>query len=777
MKMAKRILVGLLALAMLVSAFAFAALADEAATDEPGTENTPETSGIDLTPFEQMLEYFEQPILFDDDFSAYEAGTAYADAVLGKTATNKAGSQTATIVAADGVNHLTFASTATMLNNGDVFLNWDAAEKALDDFALDMVIGGNNLAKIFVSSKALGTSLNVEGTALVNLQFKAGKVVYAVGASSTATLTDESGAEFAVNTTGKYRVVINYSARLGTYSLKVVDIASGAEASASNIAVPVTDLMNVKIGCNKTEIAKAKIDIYSIKAVGGTFLRDTSEQAKIDVTEAAIADMKVAFDADGISFEDKLAIATIAGKIKSYGYEPATEDTIEALGYLVESSVTLYAEKIGECVDNIVDDAPYADRLANVEAYANYVDLLPDEYAEIVDEQTAEIITGYLNDYSDEVAFLEAAKDQSEKFVAALEGVDASSNDYVYLVSYYDSAKDLTPYMGCDGVPAAYEAYNAISKKVAAIRNGVEEFIGYVEILADDSKSFTERYDAYVNTLATRLFREDAKNPGELLENIVGVSTYVDEDGNTALEIDSDYLEVRAFMVEIVTVCDNFITKVKSAEYANYINAKEAFLAEAAEIIDDVVDDYAGVVDAKELYTTVSADILAKKTAAQAYIDAVNALDGLSGDALTAAIANAEELRKTGDILGVDGVSEANKKFVQISSEVILEQMSNNYFISVVEKMADAIAKIRFELIIEAKALAADVSDSFSGVADAKSDLDANIAEHNAIAQAFNSQFAAVNSVATTMVSGAAQNVAFENIVGRVIALIRGLFA
>lgn len=777
MKMAKRILVGLLALAMLVSAFAFAALADEAATDESGAEDVPETPALDLTPFEKVLEYFEQPIIFDDDFTAYTEGDAYADAVLGKTATGKAGSQTATIAAVDGVNYLTLASTKAMLNNGDIFLNWDA-EKALDNFVLDMVVGGSNLVKVFVSSNALGDSLNTEGSVLANIQFKAGKVIYAVGSSSTATLTDENGVDFAVSATGKYRVVINYSAVNGKYSLTVTDLADDSVAAAvTDIEAPVVDLMNVKVGCTKNDISKNNVNIYSIKAVGGTFLRDTSEQAKIDATEAAIVDMKAAFDAEGIIFDDKLAIATIAGKINSYGYAPATDDTVAALKYLVESSVTLYAEKIGECLANIVDGAPYADRVANVEAYASYVDLLPEDYAEIVDADTAAIVTGYLDGYAAEVDFLAMAKEHSEAFVAALADADASLNDYAYLASYYDAAKEYTPYVGYDGVPDAIAIYNTISKKVNAIRDGVAEFVGYVEILADDTKSFVERYDAYIETLECRLFKDDPKNPDVLIETIAGVSTYSDEDGRTALEIDAEYLEIRAFMVEIVETCDQFINKVKSAEYANYINAKEAFLAEAAEIIDTVVDDYAGVPEAKALYESVSADILAKKAAAQAYIDAVNALDGLTGDELSAAIATAEELRKTGDILGVDGVSDANKKFVQISSEVVLTEMSNNYFISVVEKMADAIARIRFELILEAKALVADTSDDFSGVSDAKAGLDANIAEHNAIAQAFNSQFASVNSVATTVVSGAAHKVEFEDVIGRVVSLIKDLFA
>lgn len=738
MKMAKRILVGLLALAMLISCFAFAAIADSSQTDE---------EQFSLAKYEQVLEYFTEPVLIDENFSGLDVEYKYENVV------NSTISGYSSIVQSDeNEKYLLVKSTAKGLRAKPMYFNFDA-DTVLDNFVAETVVSGaKNALTIGVSGSEQSADTGMKAEPLVTMSF--GSVVKFVtnseGSIATVALTAADGSEFAIESNGIYKIQLVYRGDLGTYSVTVTDVNDATKtASACDIEIPtkITEpakIKNVQIGFAKSDITQNEFKVYSIKTLGGTAMRDdANKNADLD---NAITELSKLINDASLDFENKLDIVTIAGKIKTDGkYVSEKEEINKLLDTLVNSGITLYSDKVDSYLSALTDTDPYQQRLQASEDHKQYVDLIPDNYAEVLDNAMAEQVADVINRYNAEVTFLENAKTDSEQLISKLADVDTNSTDYAYLYEFYCEVKDLNPYAGYEGIDEAKAAYDYIVAQIKRIQDAVDAFLADVNVLIDETKDFTERYNAYLSSLETRLFKEDPKDASKLVESIVGVTTYTDANGKTAEAIDNEYLESRKFMINIINDCDTFISSVASADYAGYINAKEAMLDIAKSKMETITDEYAGITEAKELYNTIREYVNSTKAAALAYVNAVNALDGLSGDALTAAIAKAMELRESGDVLGVKGVAEANIKLTEISSASIIAEMAKDYFISLVEKACDensATADL-FDLINQAVEARAEASDTYSDVAAAKTELNGAITDYNALVKAFNDQFKA----------------------------------
>lgn len=736
MKMAKRILVGLLALAMLISCFAFAAIADSSQADE---------EQFSLAKYEQVLEYFTEPVLIDEDFSGFEVENSY-DGVVNSTVSDCS----SVVKSDDNGKYILVKSTLTGFKAKPMYFNFDA-DTVLDNFVVETVVSGaKNSLSIGVSESEQSGNVNMKAVSLVTMTFGT-KFTYTTNVDGGVTgvaLTAADGSDFAIESNGIYKIQLVYRGDLGTYSVTVTDVNDDTKtASASDIEIPtnVTEpakIKNVQIGFAKKEIANSEFKVYSIKVLGGTAMRD--EANKSADLDNAITELGKLINDASLSFDNKLDIVTIAGKIKTDGKYVSEKEEINALlNTLVNSGITLYSDKIDSYLSALTDSDPYSQRLQASADHKQFVNLIPDNYAEVLDSAKAEQVADVIKRYNAEVTFLENAKTDSEQLIAELADADTNSTDYAYLYGLYTKVKDLDPYAGYEGIDAAMTAYDYIVAQVNRIQDAVEKFLADVNVLADEEKDFTERYKAYLSSLETRLFKEDPKDASKLVESVVGVSSYTAEDGKTAEAIDKEYLESRKFMIEIINDCDTFISSVASANYAGYINAKEAMLYIAQSKMNNIHDEYAGIIEAKALYDTIRAYVNSTKAAAHAYINAVNALDDLSGDELAAAIANAMQLRESGNVLGVDGVAEANIKLTEISSASIIAEMAKDYFISLVEKACDensATADL-FSLIRQAVEAKAEASDAYSDVAAAKTELDNAITDYNALVNAFNDQF------------------------------------
>ena len=183
MKMSKRIFIALLIVSVIVSAFAFSAFA----------------AGNDDLDYGYLLEYYEEPILFDYDFSK--------DDVTYSLFTNEDDKSriTSTVVedaTAPGGKYLSVKVPASqgfwedVLVKNNVYFNWNA-EEAIDDFVLDMTVSGQRgdgeekqLPKIIVSvadepctDSDAAASI---GTTLAALDFRSGCFAYNKKTTNTA---------------------------------------------------------------------------------------------------------------------------------------------------------------------------------------------------------------------------------------------------------------------------------------------------------------------------------------------------------------------------------------------------------------------------------------------------------------------------------------------------------------------------------------------------------------------------------------------------------------
>ena len=242
-----------------------------------------------------------------------------------------------------------------------------------------------------------------------------------------------------------------------------------------------------------------------------------------------------------------------------------------------------------------------------------------------------------------------------------------------------------------------------------------------------------------------------------------------------ALVIYNNYYDTMNTAIEMA---ENFIKYVEQADYAIYVPMKLDNLAEAEKYMGCLTSDpYVGVTEAKELYDRVKVEVDQKVRAAEAYIAAVNALDSLTGDALTRAIQTALQLQVAGNVLGVDGVAEANIKLDKLVSAIELAPKHREYFLTLVNSIDTTSSKeALFELLKEAKSAEVDalaVAGGDSDVIAASQKLAAAIASYNAQVTAVNNVFAQANEVAAKTV-GIGKNV--TPVADRVIALIKKFF-
>jgi len=247
-----------------------------------------------------------------------------------------------------------------------------------------------------------------------------------------------------------------------------------------------------------------------------------------------------------------------------------------------------------------------------------------------------------------------------------------------------------------------------------------------------------------------------------------------------------------------INACDHFILSVSRANYSQYLSAKKSYLdaasrGEAAEgeeapadnaqlnVIKEKYLEYPGITDAIALYESLVESVSADEAAALAYVAAVNdlvaKLDTLTKEQIRTALANAENLQKTGNVIGVDGVTEANIALNNIKSDFELTEGYVNQFANVVKNIGNATSKSdifylaneAFDVIVNA--------EKYEGVnADDKAKLDAAINDYNAKVRALNESFAAANEVACGVVSASSGATADDTAIGNVIALIKKFF-
>ncbi|MBQ9084482.1 MAG: hypothetical protein IJY24_02385, partial [Clostridia bacterium] len=366
-----------------------------------------------------------------------------------------------------------------------------------------------------------------------------------------------------------------------------------------------------------------------------------------------------------------------------------------------------------------------------------------------------------LDAFNTEKTTLDNIKINSDGFIKALEGADATSTDYGYLRPIYDEAVKYYPgaYDGYTGVPEAKKAYAAIADVVEILIQNAEGFITSVNEASAEA-DFATRYAAYVTAKAKYVDNETYPGITEALATFAIINEEMVAKEAKALE---------------------FIAYTENANCALYIPAQEAYIA-LAKAMEDVEPAFPGVAEAKDVIAAIETDIANKRAAAAAYIAAVEALEGKTGDALDAAIAEAKTLQAAGNILGIEGVEQANIALSNAESAITNANGFATKFNSLVTGLGAHIVNGKITnsaetraVILEALEIGAKADDTIAGVSNNRDILNKAITDYNAALKAANDAFAGVCNTAAGVGLSATAKTDIAALVGKVIAFIKEL--
>ena len=443
-----------------------------------------------------------------------------------------------------------------------------------------------------------------------------------------------------------------------------------------------------------------------------------------------------------------------------FGYIPADNTLAEKFNELLAASINFYADELERFAENFGLANDYRSREAYIAQYADYFELLPEDLSPVGAEKVARI-NEIIAIFNQEKATLDTYKTNSDGFIAALADANSDSVDYIYLKPIYDEAFKYYDniYSGYPGVPDAIKVYIKIANVVEPLDENAEIFITNAGIAAD-SGEFADRYSAYTKAKAAKVDNETYPGITEALAN---------------------FATVQAEMVGVETIANEFLRYSQSALDALYIPAQEAYIA-LAKSVENLELQFPGVSEAKEALLDLENDIAEKKLAAQAYIDAVEALEGKTGVALEEAIAAAKALQATGSILGIEGIEKANIALSSAESAITNSVGYAAKFNSLVTQIGGCIvdgkitstAKTR-EILLSALSIAAKTDDTLVGVSNNKDILNKAIGDYNAAVNATNAAFAEVCGTAAGVTLSATRDNSVVAFVGKVIAFIKEL--
>jgi len=755
MKMTKRIFIALLIVSVMVSAFAFTATA---------------SSGSALD-YSYLLEYYEEPTLFYYDFTGED--TDYSSSLL----VNRSSTLTSSVVAdetAPGGKYLSLEIAAATnkfntYSDNHVYFNW-TSENGIDDFMINMTVSGvkgsgkeQNLPKIIVAvsdqeytDPSVGSSV---GTTIAAIDYRNGYFSYLkknVSAEGVVSAT-ETNTSFAITEGTWYDIEIVYNHEQRVATIKVTDANNARNTyTVTDAYVPYEAVKNVRIGAHGTDNGVARGSIMkfaNIYALGGHRKRNPADmQADIESTLLKMHDV---LSSDDVDLEDKIATCGVANKLVEYGFTTTDAEVQRVLDALGVGVIGLYNDKIETCVRTYESLPTFAEKKALVDDAMGCVEMLEDMDLTDVDASLVATVNENIAAIKAVDEIIKAVEADSKSFIEAVElAMNVDLTDYNAINSYLEAIHVYNPDSTYEGIEDAYAFYLKLTATAESIKSSADAFIAAVEVADDSTLDINTRADAY--RLIADIYYDNETYPG-ITE---AIATYTDS--------------VVPYLSVEIERGDSFIKYVNKADYAIYVSAKQDNLDIAATYMDICHPEYRGVAEAKLLYAEVQTQVNNLINSANAYIDAVKALESLSGDALSSAIKIAQGLQEAGNVLGVPGVTEANIVLDQIVASIELRTGYSNYFIRVVDSIDTASStEALYAILKEAKELEANADKSFAGVSEASVKFEKAIADYNKLVNEANAEFTKASDVAAnTCGIGTSAN----TVADRVIALIKKFF-
>lgn len=599
-----------------------------------------------------------------------------------------------------------------------------------------------------------------------------------------------------------YQIDLIFNFETHLYDLRIKSDA-GEEKVIEDLPLgdELTDVKGVTLSIDDGHRNGTVTKLDNLNIYEGTFIRNPAD--KDAKTASAVLNIKSLLEDSATATDLKIRCADVLKAIVDSGYVAAGTDAEAVQAFLNKAKATeitkIYVEAFSTFANEIASVEGYYNRKDHVAKMVRFDEMFDasnesgwSEYEGYVDSYTA-LVKAAKAAYAAECDAIERTKSDSDAFVEMIAQYDPSNKNYNYIISQYEALslfaeRDVTyryakehgesekthPY---PTVQVAEDQFKLLVEKAGAINNillqfriYVNEMRGYDFVVVDKNGTtdFGGLYTSYTN--AASYYNNGVFHTGLDNSTVSGLETDIDE-----------YLEMEEYILARVEETEKFLYYVSLAKSSvNYLSILEN-LNEAQDYIDDnyetltVEIEYAGVTDAISDYNSLREKLAANVSDSTVYIAAVAEID-LKADynTLKAKALAAEKLQAKGAVMGIEGIKEANIKLSEALSIVAAKEGHSATLISAVSSLKEEtnLAKRR-ELILTAKAHVADAEDQISGVSAAKTDLTAAIAEYDADVKAANDAFAGVTKNVCTLSSAAAPN----DIVYKVIEIIKNLFA
>ena len=797
MKIAKKVLIGLLAVAVLVSGLLVMSFAED-------NENTGSGSTVIIPDYADVLKYYDP--LFSTLYASedYESGSYEHEVFVSRgSASNfetgiksNAGDEYLQIKLGHILDPDSAVDVAYRVNLGETI---DTAIFSADIAAShDVVKGkicpqcGNTEIKLSVAlcSSCGATLETVEsdapvlslfisqteqiGAALITFDYNNGRVSYTHGDAyfTVDGLTASENQWYSVSVKfdkTKYSFVITTVVNGETKTYAVEEIASPIN-TFSSVAVGVEAKSDSRCGIIKLD------DIFVQRGID-------NRTVGIDVaakTAEGLATIRDLILNAGVAYDVKMGAIAVYDELTSvYGDKIVHSEAVDNL--LVELEDTLL-KFFGDTLISLADSIDSSANFTNRSKFVTESQYIIDRVSALVTEEDAV--------YNDALAAFEAEKEtlavletNSLSFLAYLrEYVEyymhiLASNEYEILMDFVEMTEATFEPGGVKSYdpthPELKDTYAIYSVTAANYHNGVknaEIFCANIGIAAEAEAALAEDFtgeftaEQFAASLAAYDILVDLNFTNETFPGMA-----------EALEIYEGLNNLR----QVSDIAVRFIDYVDTAEQAIYIFQGEEWLNLASQYIDASKNSpnpyYPGIEEALAKYDALREEINDKKDAADKYIKAVNDISGKTGDALIAAIENALALREAGNVLGYEGVSEANITLDNAKSSEELRVLYAEKFIALVDAIdEDADLETRFEQLYLAKQAEAKADATIDGVAEAKNLLkNASIAYSATIAEVNGSYTGIINNATGIAVSLTSAS----NIAKMIISAIKALVA
>jgi hypothetical protein len=625
------------------------------------------------------------------------------------------------------------------------------------------------------------------------------------------------------NSNGKYSLEI----RNGSETLvSVNDMAFILPEAAENgpDATAGIDSVRLAVVADSDKAATASFD--AVKIYEGTLVRD------VENPDAALADLIIDIgelaNSEELSVEDRFKVAKLyndfllSGKYVLPDASVIGEEKLNAVKAIIDGAQKYINQAdviaLVEYTANLLKTVGYYEKLAYEKETVNkyYTKLknidvstyegMSDEYK---DSKTyADVLSEALEAYEKEMADLERARLYTIEFVSKVEeAYDPASKDYAHMIKIRNTLNifidDVIPEFKYGeykveqwGVHPNVETPDAseLTKYIYArdtfvvyeeLVEKIEEIEKNVAIFEPAVISMKIEKNATVSAEAPYL----TKNFKDLYDNyVVAKSVYANGTVHTALdpatyseelvERIAKYEEFAAYVEARVADYEAFVNAISGAKVTNYYITIVSQLEFAAKYLDaDIeysLEDHKGVKAAIDDYYALCVKAEKMMNDATAFIAAANAID-INADyaALKSKVEAAAALHANGAVVGIEGVEAAEIKYLAAKSKIDALVANSEMLIDTVNELKTAKTLLeRRTLIATANNVKDSAEDAINGVSAAKTELAKQIESYNSDVKAANLEYDATLENAFTVTS----SISPLEIVYKTLDIIKNLF-